>query len=93
MTTESLTNAPRSPATAADLTDLKRHVAAAVETARETILAVSHAIHADPEPAFEEHHAAALVAATLARLRLRREPPGGPARDRGPGDAGGRARR
>lgn len=65
-----MTTEAERPALASDgtnLTDLKRDAAAAVEAARETILAVSHAIHADPEPAFAEHHAAALVAATVAR--------------------------
>ena len=34
-------------------------------------------IHADPEPAFEEHHAAAWVAEALARPRLRGRAPAG----------------
>jgi amidohydrolase len=46
--------------------DLKARAAAAVEASREEILALSRAIHADPEPAFEEHRAAARVAAAIA---------------------------
>ena len=40
----------------------KQRLAEAVETRRELILDVSHRIHANPEPAFEEHQAAAWVA-------------------------------
>jgi amidohydrolase len=47
--------------------DAKSRLAAAVEAAREEILDLSHRIHADPEPAFEEHHAAAWVAEILVR--------------------------
>jgi amidohydrolase len=43
----------------------KQRVAAAVAAHREEILALSHAIHADPEPAFLEVHAAARVADVL----------------------------
>ena len=39
---------------------------------RDEILDLSHRIHANPEPAFEEHQAAAWVAEALARPRLRR---------------------
>ena len=46
--------------------DLKGRAAAAVEANREEILALSRAIHADPEPAFEEHRAAARVATSIA---------------------------
>ena len=45
--------------------ELKGRVAAAVEAARGEIIDLSHRIHADPEPAFEEHHAAAWVAEVL----------------------------
>src|SRR5664279_4196953 len=48
------------------LSDLKSRAAAAVEANREEILALSRAIHADPEPAFEEHRAAARVADAIA---------------------------
>ena len=45
--------------------ELKERVAVAVEAARDEIIDLSHRIHADPEPAFEEHHASAWVAAVL----------------------------
>jgi amidohydrolase len=44
----------------------KRRVAEAVEAARQEILGLSHRIHASPEPAFEEHQAAAWCAEVLA---------------------------
>ncbi|MFI5254303.1 MAG: M20 family metallopeptidase [Candidatus Limnocylindrales bacterium] len=46
---------------------VKARLAAAVESARDEIVGLSHAIHADPEPAFEEHRAAARVAEAAAR--------------------------
>src|SRR5450759_1196149 len=46
--------------------DLKARATAAIEANRAEILALSRAIHADPEPAFEEHRAAARVAAAIA---------------------------
>jgi amidohydrolase len=45
--------------------ELKASVAAAVEAARPEILDLSHRIHANPEPAFEEHQAATWVAEVL----------------------------
>jgi amidohydrolase len=45
--------------------DLKASAAAAVEAARAEILDLSHRIHANPEPAFEEHQAATWVAEVL----------------------------
>jgi amidohydrolase len=45
--------------------DAKLAAAQAVEAAREEILDLSHRIHAAPEPAFEEHRAAAWVADVL----------------------------
>jgi amidohydrolase len=50
---------------AAPNAELKARIAEAVEAARDEILGLSHRIHGDPEPAFEEHHAAALVADAL----------------------------
>lgn len=47
--------------------DVKARIAAAVEAARSEIIELSHAIHAAPEPAFEEHRAARWVADALAR--------------------------
>ena len=45
--------------------DLKARVADAVEAGRDEILALSHRIHANPEPAFEEHQAATWVAEAI----------------------------
>ncbi len=45
----------------------KRRIAAAVEASRAEILELSHRIHANPEPAFEERQASAWVAEAVAR--------------------------
>jgi amidohydrolase len=45
--------------------DVKARVAAAIEDARDEIVGLSHRIHANPEPAFEETQAATWVAAAL----------------------------
>jgi amidohydrolase len=58
-------------------TDVKERVAAAVEASRDEIIDLSHRIHADPEPAFEEHHAAAWVAEVLRRHGFEVEHPAG----------------
>ncbi|MFI5261041.1 MAG: M20 family metallopeptidase [Candidatus Limnocylindrales bacterium] len=55
----------------------KVRVAAAVQGHRREILDLSHAIHADPEPAFEEVRAAARVAAALGRHGYAVEAPAG----------------
>jgi amidohydrolase len=47
--------------------DPKTRAATAVGAARDEILDLSHRIHANPEPAFEEHQAAAWVAEAIAR--------------------------
>ncbi len=47
--------------------DAKRRIAATVEAYRDEILELSHRIHANPEPAFEEHQAAGWIAAAIAR--------------------------
>ena len=57
--------------------DVKGRVAAAVEAARDEIIDLSHRIHADPEPAFEEHHASAWVAEILGRHGFEVEHPAG----------------
>ncbi len=57
--------------------ELKRRVAAAVDAAAAEILELSHAIHADPEPAYEEFRAAKRVAATVARHGYAVEHPAG----------------
>jgi amidohydrolase len=55
----------------------KRRIAAAIEAGRDEILDLSHRIHANPEPAFEEHQAAAWVAETIARHGYTVELPAG----------------
>jgi amidohydrolase len=47
--------------------EAKRRIAAAVEAHRAEILELSHRIHANPEPAFEERQASAWVAEAIAR--------------------------
>ncbi|MEO7665161.1 MAG: hypothetical protein ABIV26_08530 [Candidatus Limnocylindrales bacterium] len=53
MPTDLLTTTPAAPHA-----DAKQRLAAAVEAARAELLDLSHRIHANPEPAFEEHQAA-----------------------------------
>jgi amidohydrolase len=55
----------------------KLQLALAVEAERATILDLSHRIHANPEPAFEEHQAAAWVAEILAARGFAVEHPAG----------------
>src|SRR5438128_5804381 len=62
---------------AAPFADPKQRLADAVETHRAEILALSHRIHANPEPAFEEHQAAAWVAETVKRHGYAVEHPAG----------------
>jgi len=57
--------------------DEKARLAAAVEAARGEILDLSHRIHANPEPAFEEVKAATWVAEVLARHGFVVEHPAG----------------
>ena len=57
--------------------DLKARVAAAVEAARGEILELSHRVHANPEPAFEERQAATWVAEAIARHGYAVEYPAG----------------
>jgi amidohydrolase len=57
--------------------ELKARAAAAVEAARSEILALSARIHANPEPAFEEHRAAAWCAEAIARHGYAVELPAG----------------
>jgi amidohydrolase len=56
---------------------VKRRLAAAVDAARDEILGLSHRIHANPEPAFEEVQAARWVGEVLARHGFRVEQPAG----------------
>jgi amidohydrolase len=57
--------------------DLKGRAAAAVEAARDEIIDLSHRIHAEPEPAFEEFKASAWVAEALRRHGFAVEHPAG----------------
>ena len=62
---------------AAPFEDVKARAAAAVEAVRDEILDLSHRIHANPEPAFEEHRAAAWVAEAVGRHGYTVEQPAG----------------
>ncbi|MES2209051.1 MAG: M20 family metallopeptidase [Chloroflexota bacterium] len=57
--------------------DPKQRLAEAVQVARGEILELSHRIHRSPEPAFEEHQAAAWCSEVLARHGFRVELPVG----------------
>src|SRR5918999_555491 len=57
--------------------EAKARLAEAVRGAREEILDLSHRVHANPEPAFEEHQAAAWVAEGVARHGYEIERPAG----------------
>jgi amidohydrolase len=57
--------------------DAKARLAAAVEAARDELLDLSHKIHANPEPAFEEVQAAGWIAETLERHGFTVEHPAG----------------
>ena len=56
---------------------VKRRASAAVDAAASEILDLSHRIHADPEPAFEERQAATWVAEAVARHGYAVEHPAG----------------
>ena len=58
-------------------TAIHGRIAEAIEAARADILDLSHRIHANPEPAYEEHRAAAWCAELLARRGFRVELPAG----------------
>lgn len=57
--------------------DVKARAAAAVEDARAELLDLSHRIHANPEPAFEERYASAAVAEVIGRHGFAVERPAG----------------
>ena len=57
--------------------DPRERLAQAVRAAREEILGLSHRIHAAPEPAYEEHQAAAWCGDVLARYGFSVELPAG----------------
>jgi amidohydrolase len=70
-------NGPAAQAVADTQGNSKHRVAEAVEQARAEIIDLSHRIHAHPEPAFEEHQAAAWVAEAVARHGYQVELPAG----------------
>jgi amidohydrolase len=53
-----------------DAAELKRRCCSAVDSMRSELLTISHAIHAEPELAFEEHVAAATLVAAMRRAGL-----------------------
>jgi amidohydrolase len=62
-----MTESPTVVPAAAPFADEKGRAAAAIDAARDEILGLSHRIHANPEPAFEEVKAAGWVAEVVAR--------------------------
>lgn len=56
---------------------VKRRIAAAVQGAGDEIIELSHRIHANPEPAFEEYQAASWVADAVSRHGYQVEHPAG----------------
>ena len=62
-----MTESPIAARPAEPFAEVKAQAAAAVEAARDELLDLSHRIHANPEPAFEEHQAAAWCAEVVAR--------------------------
>jgi amidohydrolase len=62
-----MTDSPLADTTAAPFAVEKARAAAAVDAASAEIIDLSHRIHANPEPAFEEVQAAAWVAETIGR--------------------------
>ncbi len=62
---------------AAPHADAKARLAAAVDASRDEILGLSHRIHANPEPAFEERQAATWIADTLRQHGFEVEHPAG----------------
>jgi amidohydrolase len=62
---------------AAPNAEVKQRIASAVEANRDEILDLSHRIHANPEPAFEERKAAAWVAETIGKHGYAVEHPAG----------------
>jgi amidohydrolase len=72
-----VTDSPLTARPAEPFSDAKARAAAAVEAARDEILGLSHRIHANPEPAFEEVQASAWVAEVVARHGYAVEHPAG----------------
>jgi amidohydrolase len=72
-----MTESPTAAPAAAPFADEKARAAAAIDAARDEILGLSHRIHANPEPAFEEVKAAGWVAEVVARHGYAVEQPAG----------------
>ena len=72
-----MTELPTAARPAEPFADAKARVAAAVEAARDELIGLSHRIHANPEPAFEEVQASAWCADSCSAWRA---VPGGPSR-------------
>jgi amidohydrolase len=72
-----VTESPLTARPAEPFAEVKGRAAAAVEAARDEILDLSHRIHANPEPAFEERLAAGWVAEAVARHGYAVEHPAG----------------
>ena len=66
-----------SSASSLPFADVKARAAAGVEAAREELLDLSHRIHANPEPAFEERYASQACAEVIARHGFAVERPAG----------------
>ncbi len=62
-----MSESPTTARPAEPFADVKARAAAAVEASRDELLDLSHRIHANPEPAFEEVQASAWCAETVAR--------------------------
>jgi amidohydrolase len=72
-----VTESPIAARPAEPFADVKARAAAAVEAARDEILDLSHRIHANPEPAFEEVQAASWCAEVVGRHGFTVEHPAG----------------
>ena len=72
-----MSDSPLSARPAEPFAEVKARAAAAIEAHRDEILALSHRIHANPEPAVEEHQASAWVAEAIARHGYAVERPAG----------------
>jgi amidohydrolase len=78
MTTPATTPRPDLAAAPAEpFADLKRRAVRAILASRDEIVDLSHRIHANPEPAFEEHLAATWVAEAISRHGYAVEHPAG----------------
>ena len=72
-----MTDSPIEDQAAVAFPEVKARAAAAIEAARAELIDLSHRIHANPEPAFEEVQASAWVAEVIARHGFAVEHPAG----------------